>query len=289
MLARQVCDAHGDTAHSVVSVGRADPSTSQAGHKVLRALHRVLHRSPPAIPSVPKENQEQTWLRQLPPEHTPTSEGFAQPGAISVVPALPRERERQERRNSQSPPPAPQDQLWQLFPIEPGTALQEKNREQKVGENPSFQGKEGNDQENRKVSLVPNTRRPDLTPPHCPLPDRSARAGHSFPGTAWHGGPSPSLFLRRDPRTPGRAGLRALCSPRAQHLPGAGAPPAAGPLAGLTALAHVAAGANNGMALGCRARHARPSSSSSSPQRALPATGSWPLSSTGGRGIKKIL
>lgn len=139
----------------------------------------------------------------------PTSEGFAQPGAISVVPALPRGRARRERRNSQSPPPAPQDQLWQLFPIEPGTALQEKNREQKVGENPSFQGKEGNDQENRKVSLVPNTRRPDLTPPHCPLPDRSARAGHSFPGTAWHGGPSPSLFPRRDPRTRGRTGLRA--------------------------------------------------------------------------------
>lgn len=72
-------------------------------------------------------------------------------------------------------------------------------------------------------------------------------------GGAWHGGPSPSLFLRRDPRRKAGEGS-ALCSPGARHLhlPGAGAPPAAaaGPLAGPTALAHVAAGANNGMALG---------------------------------------
>lgn len=122
--------------------------------------------SPSAIPSVYtalKENQDQTPLRQLPQllsRAPPVSEGFTQPGATEVVPALPRGH---ARRKSQSPSPAPRDRLRQLFPIDPGTALQEKNREQKVGENPSFQGKEGNDQENRKASLVPNTRRPDLT------------------------------------------------------------------------------------------------------------------------------
>lgn len=48
--------------------------------------------------------------------------------------------------------------------------------EQKVGENPSFQGEEGNDQGNRKASLVPNTRCTDLT--HLPV---AAMGGGSAP------------------------------------------------------------------------------------------------------------
>lgn len=177
MLARQPCDAPGDTARSAVPTdghsGAGPPPSAGLGCTGEGDTHtqscsrRCI--SPSAIPSVYtafKEKQDQMPLRQLPQllsRAPPVSEGFTQPGAIEVVPALPRGHAWRKRRKSRSPSPAPRDRLRQLFPIDPGTALQEKNREQKVGENPSFQGKEGNDQENRKASLVPNTRHPDLT------------------------------------------------------------------------------------------------------------------------------
>lgn len=105
-----------------------------------------------------------------------------------------------------------------------------ENMEQKVGENPSFQGEEGNDQGNRKASLVPNTRCTDLM--HlpvavmgglCPLPTRFEE-----PRCLAH--PRPRS-LCSCVRTPGRKrgeGLQASCLPRATNLPGAAAPPPQG-------------------------------------------------------------
>lgn len=141
----------------------------------------------------------------------------------------------------------------QLFPIDPGRLYKRKNREQKVGENPSFQGKEGNDQENRKASLVPNTQRPDLTnlPAASPAPATGWPPRHGdrwplalfVPGKGpWNAGEGRAVSFVLAQRPSICWGGRRLLPPQ---------PPAPGPLAGLTALAHVAA-ASPGQTMGWR-------------------------------------
>lgn len=80
--------------------------------------------------------------------------------------------------------------------------------EQKVGENPSFQGEEGNDQGNRKASLVPNA-----TSPRQPW-------GARPPPQAPRGAPAAFVPARGPPA--GSEGQ--VYEPRATNLPGAEPP-----------------------------------------------------------------
>lgn len=80
---------------------------------------------PMPSPLLPRKTRNKHGCSSSPPEHPPPAR--ASHSRVPFQWCQPC-REQQERRNSQSPPPAPQDRLWQLFPIEPGKALHEKNR-----------------------------------------------------------------------------------------------------------------------------------------------------------------